>query len=135
MIDKEQFKRTDNWLKEVMIEFDKKGAGGTDFLYLLDTMLQEQNISFMEFIEKAANGFGCTIHEGLYYSLDKNWENPNLFNEVTFFVGDIESASLTILDYLELLKTATSAYISSQPEDAKMALQHLNSVTERYQKK
>jgi hypothetical protein len=132
MIDNQQFKKIDNWLKEITIAFDKKGAGGADFLYLLDTMLQEKNISFMQFIERAANGFGYTIHEGLYYSLDQNWENPNLFNEVTFFVGGIESESLTIPDYLALLKTATSAYISSHPADTEMALQYLNNVTERY---
>jgi hypothetical protein len=132
MIDEDQFKREDTWLQPICSVFKKKGPGGEDFLYLLDTMLQEKNIPFMKFLENASNGVGCTVHEGLYYSLDQNWEDPALFDEVTFFVGSYESYSLSIPDYLELLKITTDTYISNVPADANLALMYLAATEERY---
>jgi hypothetical protein len=123
--------RKKNWVQALEPDFKAEGPGGEEFFYLLDTMLDEGRIPFLRFLEDATNGFGCTVHQGLYYSLDQDWEYPELFNGVAFFVGYHESGSLSVKDYLSLLAKAVNSYIAEVPENEKIALEMLGLISNR----
>lgn len=122
------------WLVVVEENFDAKGSGGSDFHYLLTTMLREENISFPQLVCDAALGNGCTVHEGLSYSLDQDWDYPDHFDEVCFFVGEIESSSLTIDDYVDLVKIACDSYCRHFSVNAEAVKRNLQRLIHRYKK-
>ena len=121
-----------NWLKSVKDKFIAEGPGGGDFLYLLEIILSEGNANFIQILNQAANGHGCIAHEGLSYSLDQDWDDPSLFDEVTFFVGDNESSTLSINKYLSLIDVACQAYISLFPNEKEIVSENFNRISHRY---
>ena len=121
-----------DWLTPIEHHFDAKGSGGQDFYYIIQTILDEKRLTFKKILENAAVGCGCVVHEGLYYSLDQDWEDPRLFDEVVFFLGDYESSTLAIKDYFYLLQIAIDGYIPTSPEDKEDILKNFNIALERY---
>jgi len=124
-----------DWLQFAKDEFGAKNIGGGDFYYLLQTMLSEKRMSFPQLLSGAARGMGCTVHEGLSYSLDQDWDDPSSFNEVVFFVGDVESSTLNVADYLELIEIASNAYLSFFPDDAEEVRRNFEKIVSRYRGK
>ena len=116
----------------VIATFDSNGAGGRDMFYLLRTLLTEGKMRFPQFISDAAKGHGCTVHEGLSYSLDRDWDSPENFDEVKFFVGDLESSALKIDDFIFLLQTACTAYLAKNPGDHDFVTGNMMHLIKRY---
>lgn len=125
-------KKHSDWLDLIEREFELKGLGGEDFFYVIQTIVNEKKMTFRDIVKNAATGCGCVVHEGLFYSLDQDWEDPSLFDEVVFFVGNYESSTLSIKDYFYLLLIAIKAYISSSPEEKEEILENYNIAIERY---
>ncbi|MDQ1835618.1 hypothetical protein [Massilia scottii] len=124
----------ENWLAIVKEAFDEKGAGGRDFYYLLNTMLSEGKMTFPQLVLDAGGGIGCTVHEGLSYSLDQDWDDSDFFNEVVFFVGEMESSKLSVCEYIHLIKVASDAYCSHFPIDSEAVARNVARLICRYQK-
>lgn len=80
-------------------------------------------------------GEGTTVREGLSYSLDQDWTHPEDFDAVTFFVGDMESSSLSVPDFLVLMQTAAEVYLTHVPADSEPVLRYLKRLEARYAKK
>ncbi|MDM5182174.1 hypothetical protein PO883_33940 [Massilia sp. DJPM01] len=124
----------ENWLVTVKAAFDEKGAGGGDFYYLLNTMLNEGKMAFPQLVLDASGGIGCNVHEGLSYSLDQDWDDSDFFGEVVFFVGEMESSKLSVGEYIHLIKVASDAYCSHFPIDSEAVARNVARLISRYQK-
>ncbi|MDQ1816773.1 hypothetical protein RBA41_26065 [Massilia sp. CCM 9210] len=124
----------ERWLFFVKDEFDARGAGGGDFYYLLQTMLKEEEQTFPQLVFDASSGCGCTVHEGLSYSLDQDWDCPDLFDEVVFFIGDIESSKLSIGEYVDLIKASSDAYCFYFQSDLGAVMKNVERLICRYKK-
>lgn len=122
------------WLSSIENAFLRKGIAGEDFFYLLQTMVVEGNITFLDLLCNASQGYGCVIHEGLSYSLDQDWDNPNLFNGVSIFVGEIESSVLPVDDYLNLMRIAADEYVVINFDAGEIVLKYINEIVARYKK-
>lgn len=122
------------WLLTIKENFDEKGAGGSDFYYLLQTMLNEKKFTFPRLVFDASNGIGCTVHEGLSYALDQDWDHPDDFNEVNFFIGEIESSKLSVDEYIYLMKIASEAYLSFFSIDTESVKRNLERLIFRYRR-
>lgn len=103
-----------NWLSSARNHLENNG--GEDLWYLIFTLLREEKMSFPHFLSKAVEGHGCWAHEGLGYSLDQDWDLPEDFDEVIFFVGDQESSKLSVPDYLLLMKYLVDVYEEIHPD-------------------
>ncbi|CAB3912415.1 hypothetical protein LMG26788_04866 [Achromobacter pulmonis] len=94
-----------------------------------------KKIDFPAFIYDASRGFGFTVSEGFSYSLDQNWDDPENFNEVSFFVGEMETSSIPVPDYVSLMKNAADIYSAFFPDEGDSVLRSAERLKERYSRK
>ncbi|NHZ36760.1 hypothetical protein [Massilia rubra] len=127
-------KNDKTWLIMAKEQFDAQGLGGADFYYLIETMLDSGKMSFPQLVVDAANGHGCTVREGLGYVLDQDWEPSTLFDEVSFFIGEMEGPGLSIGEFVALVQVASEAYCASFPTDADALKRNVEKLIHRYQR-
>ncbi|MCO7048605.1 hypothetical protein NAG84_01910 [Proteus terrae] len=120
------------WLKR--IEQYLLDNDGSDLYCLLEVMYREQKMNFRQFIYDASRGIGCFVSEGLGYVLDQDMDDPTEFKEVTFFLGDYESLTLSPEKFIELMQIISNSYIDKRPYDKVSVKQSLVRLKERYQK-
>lgn len=89
-------------------------------------------MSFVFFLGRVAEGFGCTVHEGLGFSLENDWDDPSAFDGVAFFVGGHESSVMPTGVFVQLLAVACEHYVDSTADDAATVLQLLDRIRSRY---
>ncbi|WP_179280638.1 hypothetical protein [Bordetella genomosp. 1] len=75
------------------------------------------------------------MSEGFFYSLDQDWDDPKDFNEVSFFLGEMETSSISVFDYVSLMKIAARVYATFFPGEASGVLKSAEKLEERYLKK
>lgn len=80
-------------------------------------------------------GVGFSVGEGHFYSLDQDWGDPEEFNEVSFFLGEVETSSIPLLDYVFLMKIAADVYSDFCPEERDSVLSSAKKLEERYSKR
>ncbi|SUC22968.1 Uncharacterised protein [Proteus vulgaris] len=90
-------------------------------------------MNFRQFIYDASRGIGYFVSEGLGYVLDQDMDDPTEFSEVTFFLGDHESLTLSPEKFIELIYFISNSYIDENPGDKVSVQQSLVSLKERYQ--
>lgn len=117
------------WLQAIEEYFEGEGS---DFYYLLDAMVKNSKIDFCDLLSNAAMGHGCTVYEGLMYSLDQDWDIPEEFSGVSFFVGDVESSVLSVEKYLSLINFAALKYLDLFPDRQDRVINSLSHVENRY---
>jgi len=92
-------------------------------------------INFPALIYNASRGFGFSVSEGFFYSLDQDWDVPEDFNEVSFFLGEVGTSSIPVPDYVFLMKVAADVYSAFFPDDRGSILRFAERLEERYSKK
>ncbi|CAM3269498.1 hypothetical protein PSFL6913_25860 [Pseudomonas fluorescens] len=91
--------------------------------------------NFPAFIYDASRGVGFSVSEGFFYSLDQDWDDPEDFSEVSFFLGEVETSSIPVPDYVSLMKIAADVYSTFFPDDGGSVLRSVERLEERYSKK
>lgn len=109
------------WLKK--IEGYLAENKGEDLFYLISTMLFENRKDFIHFLMDASNGIGTVVHEGLECVLDSNLDG---LSEVTFYVGEIESSSISFDEFVVLMSIISNAYIVEFPDETNDILHYMN---------
>lgn len=110
-------KSSDNlkWLEESEGYLYENNGG--DLFYLLEMMYKMEKMNFRQFIYDASRGIGNVICEGSEYILDMDLDNPSDFQEVSFFIGDYESSTISPKNFVELMQVISKNYIKENPED------------------
>ncbi|WYX52477.1 hypothetical protein WJ977_09755 [Achromobacter xylosoxidans] len=75
------------------------------------------------------------MSEGFSYSLDQNWDDPESFNEVSFFLGEMETSSISVSDYVSLMKIAADIYSAFFPDEGNGVLRSAERLEERYSRR
>ncbi|MEX0447421.1 hypothetical protein [Xenorhabdus sp. SGI246] len=119
-----------DWLKNV--EHYLVQNEGRDLYEVLYESLYNSKISFTNFLLNASNGYGFSPSEGFGYSLDQNWDVPEDFDGVTFFLGDFESSEITPNQFVILMQYVSDAYIKAFPDSKDTVERHMKALTERY---
>uniref|UniRef100_UPI000DA6703B hypothetical protein n=1 Tax=Pseudomonas huaxiensis TaxID=2213017 RepID=UPI000DA6703B len=91
--------------------------------------------NFSAFIYDASRGVGFSVSEGFFYSLDQDWDDPGDFSEVSFFLGEVETSSIAVPDYVSLMKIAADVYSAFFPDDGGDVLRSAERLEERYSTK
>ncbi|MPT29209.1 MAG: hypothetical protein E2602_20435 [Achromobacter sp.] len=123
------------WLDALKESFDSTGLDYEDLYALIEASMVTKRIDFPAFIYDASRGFGFTVSEGFSYSLDQNWDDPENFNEVSFFVGEMETSSIPVPDYVSLMKNAADIYSAFFPDEGDSVLRSAERLKERYSRK
>jgi hypothetical protein len=88
--------------------------------------------NFPAFIYDASRGVGFSVSEGFFYSLDQDWDDPEDFNEVSFCLGEVETSSIPVSDYVLLMKVAADVYSAFFPDEGDSVLRSAARLEERY---
>lgn len=63
---------------------------GRDLYDIIYTTLSENKMDYTAFLKMASEGYGFSPSEGFSYALDQDWDIPEEFNEVTFFLVNVK---------------------------------------------
>lgn len=76
-----------SWLEKLKESFASTGLDYEDLYELIEASITRKRTNFPAFINEASKGVGFSVGEGHFYSLDQDWDDPEEFNEVSFFLG------------------------------------------------
>ncbi|WP_156183768.1 hypothetical protein [Chromobacterium sp. LK1] len=120
------------WICEIREYLDGFGTGGEDLYHVLSSVLLEDKMNYLQFLARASEGHGCHVHEGLGYSLDQDWDFPEDFDEVAFFVGYFESSTLKVSEFLLAISCISKAYVERHVEDKQAVERYIGKIRSRY---
>lgn len=124
-----------SWLEKLKESFASTGLDYEDLYELIEASITRKRTNFPAFINEASKGVGFSVGEGHCYSLDQDWDDPEEFNEVSFFLGEVETSSIPVLDYVFLMKIAADVYSDFFPEERDSVLSSAKKLEERYSKR
>ncbi|OLU22205.1 hypothetical protein BVH03_25330 [Pseudomonas sp. PA15(2017)] len=124
-----------SWLEKLKESFASTGLDYGDLYELIEASIARRRTNFPAFIHEASRGNGFSVSEGYFYSLDQDWDDPEEFSEVSFFLGEVETSSISVLDYVFLMKVAADVYSAFFPEERDSILSSARRLEERYSKK
>lgn len=122
------------WLERLKKSFASTGLSYEDLYELITASIARGKTSFPALIYDASKGVGFSVSEGFFYSLDQDWDDPKDFNEVSFFLGEMETSSISVSDYVFLMKIAASVYSAFFPSEGNGVLKSVERLGERYLK-
>lgn len=122
------------WLENLKKTFASTGLDYGDLYELIEASIIRGKTDFPALIYDASRGIGFSVSEGFFYSLDQDWDDPGNFSEVSFFLGEVETSSIPVPDYVSLMKIAASIYSDFFPHDAESVLKSAERLEKRYQK-
>lgn len=111
---------------------------GQDLLYLILRYMENNGHAsnkFIKMLDLSSNGYGIFISEYMGFSLDMDWDYPDQFDKVFFFMGDMnenESSSMTFDTYIKLIKALSISYIMENPTKEETINFYLNKIINRY---
>ncbi|MDH2912034.1 hypothetical protein N7V53_05735 [Kosakonia sp. HypNH10] len=119
------------WLEATKKYFyQNEGRDLYDIVYLV---LSLNKMSYIAFLKRASEGYGCSPSEGCGYALDQDWDIPEDFNEVSFMFGDYESSAISPQKFVELMSFLSRSYIKEYQDDEGLVMIYLTRLHERYQ--
>lgn len=124
-----------DWLESLKESFALTGLDYEDLYELIAASMARGRTNFPAFISDASRGIGFSVSEGFFYSLDQDWDDPESFSEVSFFLGEVETSSIPVPDYVSLMKVAADVYSNFFPDDGGSVLRSVERLEERYSKK
>ena len=123
------------WLEKLKESFASTGLDYEDLYELIEASIARGRTNFPAFIYDASQGVGFSVSEGFFYSLDQDWDDPDHFNEVSFFLGEVETSSIPVPDYVSLMKIAADVYSTFFPSEGDGVLSSAERLEARYSKK
>lgn len=119
------------WLETTKNYFyQNNGRDLYDIVYLV---LSLNKMSYIAFLKRASEGYGCSPSEGCGYALDQNWDIPEDFNEVSFMFGDYESSAISPQKFVELIHFLSQSYTKVYQGDEGLVNFYITKLQERYQ--
>lgn len=122
------------WLGKLKERFSATGLEYEDLYELINASIIRKRTNFPAFIYEASKGFGFSVGEGYFYSLDQDWDDPEEFDEVSFFLGEVETSSISVFDYVALMRIAADVYSNSFPEERGSVQGSAKRLEDRYSK-
>ncbi|ASA58219.1 hypothetical protein [Vibrio gazogenes] len=105
---------------------------GRDLYDILYATLSEDKMDYKSFLKMASEGYGYSPAEGFSYTLDQDWDIPEEFDEVTFFLGEYETISISPNHFVQLMHYIVDFYIKSYPNDRVFVEQYMAQLRRRY---
>lgn len=75
------------------------------------------------------------MREGYFYCIDQDWDDPEAFSDVSFFLGEVGTSSISVQDYVSLMKVAAEVYSAVFPADRDSIINSARRLEERYSKR
>ncbi|STY88597.1 hypothetical protein [Moraxella bovis] len=110
-----------------------KANGFFDFELILSEMYKKNLMSFVSFVHQISEGYGLITSEETGFGLENDYDFPDEFSSIDFFIGGCESSSMSFLEFIGALEGLCDIYIFFHPEDNDIIKKHLNAIRLKYQ--
>lgn len=107
---------------------------GYDLFFIISEMKQKNIMSFPNFLKQISCGFGLVTSEETGFGLENDYDNPNDFEEIIFFIGGHESSVVTKNKFCELLKVLSQIYLTYYPNESIIINKYILDIYQKYSK-
>ncbi|WP_272574449.1 hypothetical protein [Providencia sp. PROV259] len=107
---------------------------GGDLYYLVESLIKMEKITYRQFLYDASHGISNGEGEGFDFALDGDYDDPNDFNSVEFYVGGLESTEMTVSIFIELMQYISDNYVIDNPTDKISVEKSMLRIKQRYYK-
>lgn len=121
-----------SWLEKT--KNDLIGHGGSDLYYLVESLIKREKITYRQFLYDASYGISNGEDEGFNFALDGDYDDPNDFDSVEFYVGGMESTKMTVSIFIMLIQHLSDNYILDNPTDKISVEKSMLRIKQRYDK-
>lgn len=118
------------WLEKM--KNDLYNSGDWDLYDVTYTTLARNRMSYLAFLKMASEGYGFSPEEGMGYSLDQDWGDPEGFDGVIFYLGEFETITMPPDRFVSRMQDITEAYVKTYPEDKEKATFYMDLLKKRY---
>ena len=105
-----------------------------DLYFIICEALENNKLSFLNILLSISEGEGITSSENNGFGLDQDWDFPEDFDHVAFFIGDHESSRLSIEEFIDSISFIADKYVLQHPKDKQKVEKYLSKLFLRYRK-
>ena len=105
-----------------------------DLYFIIHEALEKNKLSFLNILLSISDGEGVTSSENNGFGLDQDWDFPEDFDHVAFFIGGYESSRLSIKEFIDSISFIADKYVLQHPEDKEKVEKYLSKLFLRYKK-
>jgi len=105
-----------------------------DLYFIICEALENNKLSFLNTLLSISEGEGITSSENNGFGLDQDWDFPEDFDHVAFFIGDQESSRLSIKEFIDSISFIADKYVLQHPKDKEKVERYLSELFLRYKK-
>lgn len=105
-----------------------------DLFFIISEMKQKNIMSFPNFLKEISCGFGIVTSEETGFGLENDYDNPNDFEEIIFFIGGYESSVVKTNKFCDLLKVLSQMYLAYYPNESIMINKYILDIYQKYYK-
>ncbi|EPL9570652.1 hypothetical protein MMK73_002738 [Providencia rettgeri] len=121
-----------SWLKKTK-NYLMSHEGG-DLYYLVESLIKREKMTYRQFLYDASHGISNGESEGFDFVLDGDYDDPNDFDSVEFYVGGLESTEMTVSIFIELMQYLSESYLIDNPKDKISVEKSILRIKQRYYK-
>lgn len=105
---------------------------GTDLYYLVESLIKREKITYRQFVYDASHGISNGEDEGFNFALDSDYDDPNDFDSVEFYVGGMESTEVAVPTFIDLMQYLSDSYLIDNPKDKISIEKSMVRIKQRY---
>lgn len=121
-----------HWLEKTKSDLIHHGA--SDLYYLVESLIKKEKMTYRQFVYDASYGISNGEDEGFNFALDSDYDDPNDFASVEFYVGGMESTEISVPTFIELIQYLSDNYILDNPTDKISVEKSMLRIRQRYNK-
>ena len=102
-----------------------------DLIFIIREAILNKRFSYIDIMKSITKGHGISSSEGCGYSLENDWDFRDEFDGVYFFIGDVESSKMNLIDFIFMINKITESYLEHFPNDKEVRMV-LDTINKRY---
>ncbi|MBC9227818.1 hypothetical protein HI850_000560 [bacterium SPL81] len=103
-----------------------------DLYYILLEAISNKKMTYLYILKMISTGHGINSSEGTGFCLDQDFDFPEDFCEVEFFIGEMESSTMNIKTFVDIFSNISEDYLLHYPDDKEKVFNYLALIKQRY---
>lgn len=124
-----------SWLEKLKESFASTGLDYEDLYELIEASITRKRTNFPAFINEASKGLASLWVRDISTLLIRIGMILKSLMRSVSFLGEVETSSIPVLDYVFLMKIAADVYSDFFPEERDSVLSSAKKLEERYSKR
>ncbi|ENV63673.1 hypothetical protein F4U02_09910 [Acinetobacter haemolyticus] len=118
------------WLENVQNYYFVNGYH--DLYHILKETISTNKMNYLNILFHISNGYGITSSEGCGFGLEQDYDHPEEFINIQFFMGDMQSSTMELCNFFETLVKTSECYLDTYPTDKKKIHEYIDKIRQKY---